>query len=167
MVIYSCFLLFSRWQGSWQQWSTFARRRVGMPCIWSPIAMVSALATSWGLCGHCSWRWDIASPHFSSAPRGCFTGTRTFDVCMWSSMRGLRTDHIHRIYQVVEVFTPRWTFEGGMREATWEALAVLRHEANEQMEHSKYYHFPNCTREGAEAVVMPAGDHDHIGCFTD
>jgi hypothetical protein len=23
------------------------------------------------------------------------------------------------------------------------------------------------TREGAEAVVMPTGDLDHIGCFTD
>jgi hypothetical protein len=25
------------------------------------------------------------------------------------------TDHIHRIYHVVEATTPRWTFEGGMR----------------------------------------------------
>jgi hypothetical protein len=35
------------------------------------------------------------------------------------------------------------------------------------MEQSQYRHFPRCAREGAEAVVMPAGDHDHIGCFTD
>jgi hypothetical protein len=28
------------------------------------------------------------------------------------------TDHIHRIYHVVEATTPRWTFEGGMREAS-------------------------------------------------
>jgi hypothetical protein len=28
------------------------------------------------------------------------------------------TDHIHRIYHMVEATTPRWTFEGGMREAT-------------------------------------------------
>jgi hypothetical protein len=41
------------------------------------------------------------------------------------------TDHIHRILQVVEASTSRWTFEGGMREAACEALAVLRHEANE------------------------------------
>jgi hypothetical protein len=35
------------------------------------------------------------------------------------------TDHIHRILQVVEVSTPRWTFKGGMREAAREALALL------------------------------------------
>jgi hypothetical protein len=35
------------------------------------------------------------------------------------------------------------------------------------MEQSQYHHFPSHAREGAEAVVMPAGDHDHIGCFTD
>jgi hypothetical protein len=33
------------------------------------------------------------------------------------------------------------------------------------MEQSQYCHFPRCVREGAEAVVMPTGDHDHIGCF--
>jgi hypothetical protein len=46
------------------------------------------------------------------------------------------TDCIHRIYHVVETTTPRWTFEGGMREATREALALLQHEAGEQMEES-------------------------------
>jgi hypothetical protein len=40
-------------------------------------------------------------------------------------------DHIHRICHVVEATTPRWTFEGGMREATREALALVRHEAEE------------------------------------
>jgi hypothetical protein len=35
------------------------------------------------------------------------------------------TDHIHRIRHVVEATTPRWTFEGGMREAAREALALL------------------------------------------
>jgi hypothetical protein len=54
-----------------------------------------------------------------------------------------------------------------MREAAWEALAVLRHEANEQIEHSQYRHFTSPTEEGAEAVVLPAWDHDRIGCFTD
>jgi hypothetical protein len=77
------------------------------------------------------------------------------------------TDRIHRIHHVVEATTPRWTFEGGMREDTQEALALLRHEAEEQMEQSQYHHFPSHAREGAEAVVMPAGNHDHIGCFTD
>jgi hypothetical protein len=43
-------------------------------------------------------------------------------------------DHIHRIYHEVQATTPRWTFEGGMREATREALALLRHEVKEQME---------------------------------
>jgi hypothetical protein len=77
------------------------------------------------------------------------------------------TDHIHHIHHVVKATTPRWTFEGGMREAAREALALLQHEAEEQMEQSQYHHFPSCAREGAEAVLMPAGDHDHIGCFAD
>jgi hypothetical protein len=46
------------------------------------------------------------------------------------------TDHICRICHVVEATTPRWTFEGGMREAAQEALALLQHEAEEQMEQS-------------------------------
>jgi hypothetical protein len=46
------------------------------------------------------------------------------------------TDHIRRIRHVVEATTPRWTFKGGMREATREALALLRHEVEEQMEQS-------------------------------
>jgi hypothetical protein len=76
------------------------------------------------------------------------------------------TDHIHRIRYVVEASTLRWTFEGGMREDAREALALLRHEAEEQMEQSQYHHFLSHTREGVEAVVMPAGYRDHIGCFT-
>jgi hypothetical protein len=46
------------------------------------------------------------------------------------------TDRIRRIRHVVEAPTPRWTFEAGMREAAREALAVLRHEADEEMAHS-------------------------------
>jgi hypothetical protein len=46
------------------------------------------------------------------------------------------TDHIRRIRHVVEATTPRWTFKGGMREATREALALLQHEVEEQMEQS-------------------------------
>jgi acetone carboxylase gamma subunit len=45
------------------------------------------------------------------------------------------TDCIHRIYQVVEAPAPRWTFDAGMREAAQEVLAVLPHEADEQMAH--------------------------------
>jgi hypothetical protein len=55
------------------------------------------------------------------------------------------TDHIHHIRQVVEATTPRWTFEGGMGETAREALALLRHEAEEQMKQSQYYHFPSRT----------------------
>jgi hypothetical protein len=77
------------------------------------------------------------------------------------------TDHIRRIRHVVEATTPRWTFEGGMREASRGALALLRHEAEEQMEQSQYRHFPNRGREGAEAVVMLAGNRDHIEGFAD
>jgi hypothetical protein len=75
------------------------------------------------------------------------------------------TDHIHRIRHMVEATTPRWRFEGGMREAAREALALLRHEVEEQMLQSQYHHFPSHAREGAEAVVMPVGDRGHIGCF--
>jgi hypothetical protein len=35
------------------------------------------------------------------------------------------------------------------------------------MEQSQYCHFPSHAREIAEAVVMPVGDRDHIGCFAD
>jgi hypothetical protein len=46
------------------------------------------------------------------------------------------TDRIHHICQVVEAPTPRWTFEVGLREVAHEALAILQHEADEQMTHS-------------------------------
>jgi hypothetical protein len=46
-------------------------------------------------------------------------------------------------------------------------LAILRHEEDEQIEHSQYSHFSSQAQEGAVAVVMPAGDHYRIGCFTD
>jgi hypothetical protein len=77
------------------------------------------------------------------------------------------TDCIRRICQVVEAPAPRWTFEAGMREATCEVLVVLHHEADEQMAHSLYYHFPSRAKEGARAVILPAGGHNHMGCFTD
>jgi hypothetical protein len=46
------------------------------------------------------------------------------------------TDRICHIRHVLEATTLRWTFEGGMREAARGALALLRHEAGEQMEQS-------------------------------
>jgi hypothetical protein len=54
-----------------------------------------------------------------------------------------------------------------MREAAREALAVLRHEADERMAHSQYRHFLSRAEEGAKAMILPAGGHDHMGCFTD
>jgi hypothetical protein len=77
------------------------------------------------------------------------------------------TDRICRIRQVVEAPAPRWTFEAGMREAAREALAVLRHEAGERMAHLQYRHFLSRAEEGAEAIILLAGGHDHMGCFTD
>jgi hypothetical protein len=53
------------------------------------------------------------------------------------------TDHIRRICHVVEATTPRWAFEGGIREAAREALALLLHGAEEQMEQSQYHHIPS------------------------
>jgi hypothetical protein len=76
-------------------------------------------------------------------------------------------DRIHRSRQVADTPALRWMFEAGMREVAREALAVLQHEADEQMEHSQYHHFPSRAEEGAEAVILLAGDHDHLGCFTD
>jgi hypothetical protein len=35
------------------------------------------------------------------------------------------------------------------------------------MAHSQYHHFPSRAEEGAEAMILPAGGHDHMGCFTD
>jgi hypothetical protein len=77
------------------------------------------------------------------------------------------TNRIYHIRQVVEAPALRWMFEAGMREAAREALAVLRHEVNEQMAHSQYRHFLNRAEEGAEVVILPAGCHDRMGCFTD
>jgi hypothetical protein len=47
-----------------------------------------------------------------------------------------------------------------MREAVREDLVLLRHQAEEQMDHSQYRHFLSRAREGL-------GDRNHIGCFTD
>jgi hypothetical protein len=57
--------------------------------------------------------------------------------------------------------------QGRLREVAREALAILHHEVDEQMAHSQYRHFPSRAEEGAGAVILPAGGHDHMGCFTD
>jgi hypothetical protein len=58
-------------------------------------------------------------------------------------------------------------FETGKREAAREALVVLRNEVDERIAHSQYCHFPSRAEEGAEAMILPAGGHDRLGCFTD
>jgi hypothetical protein len=72
----------------------------------------------------------------------------------------------NHICQVVEAPEPRWTFEAGMREAAHEALAVLRHEVDGKITHSQYCHFPSRAQERVEVVILPTGDHDCMGCFT-
>jgi hypothetical protein len=93
---------------------------IGMPCLQSPTAMVRMLDTSRGLYG----------PRYSElllfigVPR-LFCGN-SYHWCMRVIIyERPTTDHIHRIRHMVEASTPRWTFEGGMREATREALVLL------------------------------------------
>jgi hypothetical protein len=54
-----------------------------------------------------------------------------------------------------------------MWEAAREALTFLRHEADEWMAHLQYRHFPSWAEEGVEAMILPTGGHNHMGCFTD
>jgi hypothetical protein len=77
------------------------------------------------------------------------------------------TDHVRHIHQVIEVIASRSTFEGGILDTAREGLAILCHEEDYQMEHSQYRHFSSRAREGANAVVLPAKGHDHIGCIAD
>jgi hypothetical protein len=105
-------------------------------------------------------------PLFIGIPRLLHGNSYLWHVCVVIYERST-TDRIRRIRQVVEAPAPRWTFEAGMREVAREALAVLHHEANEQMAHSQYRHFPSRAEEGAGAVILPAGGHNHMGCFTD
>ena len=77
------------------------------------------------------------------------------------------TDRVRRTRRVIEAAAPRWTFEGGIRDAARQALAVLRHEEDDQMEHSQYRHFPSRAREGDDAEVVPARGRDHVGCLPD
>jgi hypothetical protein len=68
---------------------------------------------------------------------------------------------------VIEAAALRWTFEGGICNAARQALAALRHEKDDQMEHSQYRHFLSQAREGVDVVVLPVGDRDHVGCPLD
>jgi hypothetical protein len=77
----------------------------------------------------------IEPPLFIGVPRLLCRNLYLWCVCVIIYKRSM-TDHIRRICQVVEATASRWTFKGGMREAAREALALLRHEADEQMEQS-------------------------------
>jgi hypothetical protein len=83
----------------------------------SPTVMVRMQDTSRGLYGLCSWQWGIASPCFSSVSRGCFVGTHTFGVCVWSSMRGQWP-----IPFTASVMWSRLPHRGGHLREIWERL---------------------------------------------
>jgi hypothetical protein len=63
-------------------------------------------------------------PLFVGVPRMLHGNLYLWLVCVIIYERPT-IDHIRRICHVVEATTPRWTFEGGMREAAREALALL------------------------------------------
>jgi hypothetical protein len=103
-------------------------------------------------------------PLFIGTPRLLRGNSYLWRVCVVIYERPT-TNRIRRIRQVVEALEPRWTFQAGMREAAREALVILRHEADGQMAHSQYHHFPSRSEEGAEAIILPTGGHDHMGCL--
>jgi hypothetical protein len=63
-------------------------------------------------------------PLFIGVPRLLHGNSYLWHVCVIIYEKPM-TDHIHRIRHVVNATTLRWTFEGGMREAAREALALL------------------------------------------
>jgi hypothetical protein len=80
------------------------------------------------------------APHFIETPRLLHENSYLWCVRVVIYERPT-INRIHRIRQVVEASTPRWTFEAGMREAAQEVVAILQDEADEQMAHSQYHHF--------------------------
>jgi hypothetical protein len=56
-------------------------------------------------------------PLFVEVPRLLHGNSYIWHVCVIIYERPT-TDHIYRIHHVVQATTPRWTFEGGMREAS-------------------------------------------------
>jgi hypothetical protein len=69
--------------------------------------------------------------------------------------------------QVIEAAALRTSLEARIRDATHQAMAVLCHKEDYQMEHSQYQHFPSWAYEGVDAVVLPDGDRDCVGCLLD
>jgi hypothetical protein len=74
-------------------------------------------------------------PLFVGIPRLLCENSYLWRVCVIIYERPT-TDQIRRICHMVKVSTQRWTFEGGMRETTQEALVLLQYEAEGQMEQS-------------------------------
>jgi hypothetical protein len=54
-------------------------------------------------------------------------------------MRGQRLIS-SRTHRVIQAATPRWTFEGGIHDAPHRDMVMLRHEEEDQIEHSQYRH---------------------------
>jgi hypothetical protein len=75
------------------------------------------------------------------------------------------TDRVCHICLVIEAATLKWMFEGGICDATREALVVRHHEEDDQMGHSQYQHFLNLARDGIDVVVILVQGRDHIGCL--
>jgi hypothetical protein len=74
-------------------------------------------------------------PLFIETPRLMCGNSYLWRVCVVIYERPT-IDCIRCIRQVVKAPASRWTFKAGMREVAHEALAVLRHEVDEQMAHS-------------------------------
>jgi hypothetical protein len=77
------------------------------------------------------------------------------------------TDRIRNIHQVIEAAAPRWTFEGRICDAAGQVLAALRHNEDDQMEHSQYQHFLSRACKEDDAEVLPVEGHDCMGCLPD
>jgi hypothetical protein len=100
------------------------RRRVGMPCLRSPSDGQRAGYFPRTL------RTVLLALGYSEPP--LFIGVLRLlrgNSYLWRVRliiyERTTTDHIRHIHHVVKATTPRWTFEGGMREAAREALALL------------------------------------------
>jgi hypothetical protein len=76
-------------------------------------------------------------------------------------------NRICRIRQVIKVVAPRWMFEGGIHDNAHEALVAVRHEEDDQIEHSQYRHFLSWACAGVDAEVVPTGGRDRVGCLPD
>jgi hypothetical protein len=58
-------------------------------------------------------------------------------------------------------------FEGGIHDNAHEALVAVRHEEDDQIEHSQYRHFLSWACAGVDAEVVPTGGRDRVGCLPD